>query len=448
MIFETLTFSDKSSSCYGLEVVASHLREIGHTVHNYDINSKNQILVSVFWPEMIYDLIKLSCQSKGRQIIAGGNAVTTNPAVVLPFVDGAFVGDGEVWDGSLDAPNVASARGRVEIASAAEIKPMVYADVQSNKRSFCEISRGCKNKCLFCQYGWLKKYREADFERIKSVIECSDGKSIRTFAADRFQHSNYLKIRALLDKLGKCDTGSDLSLRFCLSNPSFLANTNKVRVGIEGCSFRLRKLVGKNYSDEDIVSFCKTVADAGIKCLDFYMIYGLPTETTDDVRDFFELIKKIDAVMPLGYTIAIHWNAFTPSAMTPLQYERAAFDMPADYLDPAMKRFPSQRCKFYHKPGMTGNKTILKRMLCIRGNEGAKKILFNVAKSPAKFLSNEPWLLKTFEQETGISLVEKIDRSKEMPWDKYVVYPKEKMLHLLDINLRKNSAPSANHSQG
>jgi radical SAM superfamily enzyme YgiQ (UPF0313 family) len=312
-----------------------------------------------------------------------------------------------------------------------------YEDVQTTRRAFVEISRGCKNKCLFCQYGWLKEYREADIVDIEQAIKTCKTKTIRAFAADRFQHSKYQEIRKILDKKGKCDSGSDVSIRFLLDNPGYLKMTNKVRVGVEGLSQRLRRMILKPYSNEDIVRFCLAVADAGIKCLDWYMIYGLPTENESDVPEFLELMAELDARMPAGYVIAIHWNAFTPSAQTPFQWCAPAPHRPA-YMDRVFSWGGNSRIKFYSKPKYTSVWTLKRRMLSLRSSPETAQLSFNFAMKESVFKKTPGLVDSLYKKASGVDLLGSWPTEKPLPWDDYCIYQRESMLKCYEVAMKRN----------
>jgi len=449
--FETFSFSGESENCYGLKIVEAALTSRGMKISPVDYSTSLPVLVSLYWPEQLYDFIRwrYSHKMRNKRVIVGGNYPTTSPQAVAPFCDGVFLGDGEIWDGkSLDF--IAEAGNPKKRSIAKDISPYLYEDVQQSRRTFVEISRGCKNKCLFCQYGWLKPYRECDYQDIAMNIDRAKTKSIRVFAADRFQHSSYNSIRALLEKRGKADTGSDVSIKFLLKHPEYLKYTNKIRVGIEGLSYRLRKMVGKDYDDSEVIRFCTLVADAGIKSLDWYMIYGLPTETEGEVEDFKKLLMDLNREMPHGYTVAIHWNAFTPSAQTPFQWARPATgDFPA--LTEMLNHFhDNDRIKIYHKPKMTGFNTLLKRMLAIRATEATAKLAFNFAHKMPQFLRAPDFVLSEYKKATGQGLMEEWPVDTPLPWDRYCLYERDAMLKLYQKAIkpeesagRKTPAPSS-----
>lgn len=437
-MFENFSFSGQSNNCYGMEITKRTLEKYNISVAPLDYKSNYTVLVSLYWPEQIYDFIKFRYveRMKHKKVIVGGNYPTTSGSALVPFADRIFLGDSENWNGDFDSEFMINGKTPVEKSVAKYIPSFPYEDIQTNRRAFVEISRGCNNKCLFCQYGWLKPYREASFIDIKEAIKQTKTKTVRIFAADRFQHSGYLKIKDLLRKLGKCDSGSDLSLKFALKNPHYLTYTTKVRVGIEGMSERLRSLVNKPCTDRDIVEFCLKVVEANIKCLDVYMIYGLPTENETDIDQFRNLIKQLDNTMPAGYVIAIHWNAFTPSAQTPFQWEK-----PAQGNYPAMHRFfddiGNKRIKIYSKPKFTSDWTIIKRMLAIRGDESVKELLYTLAFNEIKLKRKPEILLKEYQKRTGQNLMDSWPQNKPLPWDKYCSYDKNKMLKIAQIMKKK-----------
>lgn len=431
-MYDTFSFSGKAINCYGLKVVENTLARHGIGCQPFDLESKHRILVSLYWPEQIYPLIKWLYQEKmeDRAVLVGGNTATANPDILLAFVDRVYLGDGEEWDGSWEHRFIVEKENPLskDIARTVNILPIAFEDVQMTRRAFCEIARGCRNRCLFCQYGWMKPYREADIADIRQIILRAKTKSIRAFSADRFQHSHYPQIRVLLEKKGAADTGSDVSLPWTLKHPEFLAYTKKVRTGIEGMSERLRFLVGKHYTDDDVIEFCVRVAEAGIKCLDWYMIYGLPTETAGDVEAFRKLLLRLDKVMPEGYTLAIHWNAFTPSAQTPFQWDESAYGYDTEPMQRLLfTRKDNQRITLMHKPKFTSDATLLKRMLAIRGFQENRDLIFTLAKHPRYFKTHRASILKEYTAQTGLDLIGKWPEDTVFPWDKWVNYPRDKM---------------------
>ena len=443
------SFSGESIHCYGLEIVKRKLEDLGHKIFPFDKNSRRPILLSLYWPDQLYNFIKFRFQQtlKAREILIGGNYPTSSPQALINFDARVFLGDGELFDGSFDNQYVVhkdSTDLPKKKADAEFIIPQLYEDVQHTRRSFVEMSRGCKYKCLFCQYGWLKPYREADIVDIKEVILRTKTKSVRAFAADRFSHTKYSDIRQVLMKYGRNDTGSDCTVKQVLYNPEYLKTTNKIRVGIEGISDRMRALCGKPNTNDDIVNFCNMVAKNGIKSLDFYMIYGMPTERPEEIEEFIELIRRLDETMPAGYTICLHWNAFTPSALTPFQWAAPAWGN-YEWLDKFLLAKFNKRIKIYHKPKRANEWNILRRSIAIRATEATAQLMYNIAKKESQFKRQPNTVIREFEALTGYNPIGAIPINSPLPWDKYLVYNRETMLNLyktkvLQLNIH-TSAP-------
>jgi radical SAM superfamily enzyme YgiQ (UPF0313 family) len=430
VIFQSHTWSGDSGTCYGLEVVARTLAQHGHTVEPFSASSRAPVLVSLYWPEMIYDFARWRYQAhmRGRRVIVGGNYATTSPQVIRSCDAEVFLGDGELYDGSEDNAFLAADSGPRMRAIAPSVIPFPYEDVQQTRRSFCEISRGCKHRCLFCQYGWLKPYREADITDIEEVVRRVRTKSVRVFAADRFNHSRYPEIRARLKRIGKCDTGSDITIQEILAHPEWLAYTRKVRVGVEGQSEQLRRQIGKPYTNDDIVRFCALVSEAGIASLDWYMIYGLPGETDADTNAFDDLLRSVDAALPVGFNLAIHFNAFQPNAQTPYQWAAAAGEASESIKALLVgARRPNTRIKLTFRPWQTTARwTMLKRLLAVRAPACLRNEVFALATNEAR-IKRGSMIERRFHDAAGYDLLGIAPIDTVFPWDATCLYERETM---------------------
>ena len=436
MNFQFYAFSGKSVNCYGLSVVCQNLWQRGHTCLAYSTDSTDQVLLSCYWPEQIFDILRFRYRgvNKSRRFIVGGNTATANPSVFLEHVDGVFLGDGEDWDGNTLHDNVVTkdTDAPKNKAVAARLNPVPYVDVQSATRSFIEISRGCRNRCFFCQYGWLKKYKEASLSDVADAVGSAKTKTIRLFAADRFQHSQYVGIREMMDRRGKCDSGSDASLRYLLKHKEYFGYTNKIRTGIEGMSERLRRAVNKPISDDQIVESVVLAQEHRIKVIDWYMIYGLPGEGLDDMEKFVALLARIDKELSGPLNIAVHWNAFTPSAQTPLQWAPPAhnYSFRRELLERTGVAHRLPKLTVYHKPLLTSRETVAKRTLATRAGIGFEKLLFTIAKSPRVFSKSFDGIFNRAFELSGVDLLSEWPSDEPLPWDRYVVYDRERMLRI------------------
>ncbi|NIA19639.1 MAG: hypothetical protein GWP07_04310 [Xanthomonadaceae bacterium] len=98
-------------------------------------------------------------------------------------------------------------------------------------------------------------------------------------------------------------------------------------VAPEAGSFRLRKLIHKQLSEEQILAASRLAVMAGIYQLKLYFLMGLPSETIEDLDDIFHLVSKIRKIMldhrpskqkSIQLTVSI--NPFIPKPHTPMQW--------------------------------------------------------------------------------------------------------------------------------
>lgn len=430
--WETYAFSGDSINNYGIEVVKENLRQKGIICKSYDPDSTNPVLVSLYWPEQIYDFIRWRYLAKNinRTVLVGGNYATTSPQLILASNSYAYLGDGELFDGNLSGEYVLAPQNETpkRRATVATILPQVYEDLQITRRGFVELSRGCRNRCLFCQYAWLKRpYRESPLPHLLEVLGRIKTKSVRCFGADRFAYSQYPSVVSALKRWGKNDTGSDVSARFMLLHPEYLDFTRKIRLGIEGLSERLRNYVHKPISDDEIINLMTQSASRGIKSLDWYMIYGLPTETEADAEAFVKLLCRLNTEMPKDAVIALHWNAFSPNAQTPFQWAASAN---APNKHPYMRQifaFRSPELRIMHKPRLTGLWTIVRRMLAFRAPASLFQLIWNIAIHPSKFSQAIPAIQDAFQKATGRNLLGEWPTDAPFPWDVHCDYGTESM---------------------
>lgn len=426
--YSTMAFDDTGAadSCYGLNIVRERMTQLGK---RYEQDAPT-VLHSSYWPEQIFDLIRWLATHPGKSLLVGGNSPSTNPSLYHALRATVYHGDAEMYDdGCAHLSDGADETPEATIAVVPRVAPISgYVDSQkegrSSKRYFCEISRGCKNRCFYCQYGWLKPYREANITDIAEALRFASTKTVRIFAADRFQHKHYSLINSLCSCFGITDSGSDLSVRFARKHGELFQHTRKCRFGIDGLSERVRAAVGKPTTDDDIIGAMENARAAGIKSFDWYMIYGFPGETEDDIAAFHALVDRVGKTMP-GGTLAIHWNAFQPNAMTPLQWEKPAT---AARLAERQKRVCAVRygCKVMHKPPASSPLRVAIRTMLARASAAHLPVVRTIAYRPSAARSVEQ--LTQALRSLGPDPLRSYDIGEPMPWDGVVSYQRDAMM--------------------
>jgi radical SAM-linked protein len=92
----------------------------------------------------------------------------------------------------------------------------------------------------------------------------------------------------------------------------------------EAGSERLRRVINKGNTEEDLLAAVRAAAQAGWRNLKFYFMIGLPSETDEDLEAIIRLAKAARAAArdirgDAGVTVSV--STFVPKPHTPLQWE-------------------------------------------------------------------------------------------------------------------------------
>ena len=90
-------------------------------------------------------------------------------------------------------------------------------------------------------------------------------------------------------------------------------------LAIEAGSDRLRKVINKNLTENQIFEAVKIARANGLKGLKFYGMIGLPTETQSDLDEIVNLAKKLKKENK-GFDISFGFSSFVPKPNTPFQW--------------------------------------------------------------------------------------------------------------------------------
>jgi len=196
-----------------------------------------------------------------------------------------------------------------------------------------ELSRGCPRGCRFCAAGFIyHPYRQRPLELLQEQVTRGlaekgrlglVGAAVSDFRdiGELSRHISGLGGKASVSSLRIDALDEDLLDLLCASGHKTIA------LAPEGGSQRLRDLVRKGITEEQILAACDTLIGRDILNLKLYFIIGLPTETDDDLEELTSLIEKIrDRVINaarknrrLG-SVLLSVNPFVPKPFTPLQW--------------------------------------------------------------------------------------------------------------------------------
>ena len=184
-------------------------------------------------------------------------------------------------------------------------KTIVASTEIVHDRANLEIFRGCIRGCRFCQAGFScrpvrKKSAEVLFDQAKELLTDSGHNEI---TISSLSTSDYRELRELTDQLiPYCEAG-----KINLSVPSLRADNfskeltarlqtlrkSSLTFAPEAGTQRLRDVINKNLTEEEILSSCENAFRGGWSSVKLYFMLGLPTETDEDVKGIAELVHKV-----------------------------------------------------------------------------------------------------------------------------------------------------------
>lgn len=231
---------------------------------------------------------------------------------------------------------------RVERAAVADLDaapfpeaPVVPFGRPVHDRLRLEVARGCTRGCRFCQAGMI--YRPVRERSPETLLGQAERALAATGYADlsllSLSTGDYANIAWLMGELmGRCAADhvavSLPSLRAGTLTPELMSLVKRVRktgftIAPEAGSRRLRDVINKNISENDIVETVTDAFAAGWQTIKLYLMIGLPTETPEDIDAIVALVERLRAIRgPKGRGGKIHVSVgtFIPKAHTPFQW--------------------------------------------------------------------------------------------------------------------------------
>ncbi len=204
-------------------------------------------------------------------------------------------------------------------------------DTEFSSRYLAEITRGCGRHCRFCMAGYIYlPPRNLDIETAKEQAGRADASCgrIGLVGAALSDYPGIGELCAAIEgevsvsSLRADSVSRELIERLAASGHKTIA------IAPEAGSERLRKVINKGVTEEDILRAADMIFGYGIPNLKLYFIIGLPTETQQDVEEIIALARKVHEVQlrharPAGRIgrITLSVNSFVPKPFTPFQWE-------------------------------------------------------------------------------------------------------------------------------
>ena len=310
-------------------------------------------------------------------VIAGGPCATFNPEPFADFIDAFIIGEGE---GIVTAVLERIRKGRENgesreetISALAQIDgvyvPVLYTPQYDDNKRFVgydiadgapkiirrhfepltsggetviatnftefgamyiiEVARGCGRHCRFCMAGYCFRVpRVRPLDILKEGVDRAEklGKKVGLMGA---AISDYPEVDELVtyirskDMRYSCASLRADSLTQAVVDGLADSGQKTITIAPETGSERLRRVINKGISEENLRTAAQLSAKSGIQHMRLYIMIGLPTETDEDIDAIVGLAERTQAHMAeVGCKgrLTLSINPFIPKPFTPFQW--------------------------------------------------------------------------------------------------------------------------------
>lgn len=413
-------------------------------------------------------------------LVVGGGPCAVNPEPVADFFDAIVVGDGEeslpaladawlAWKdgGSGDKQELLRSWSKIEgvyipsffteegggveplfpeyrgvrRAVLPELAPHLFPDAPVmgfgrpvHDRLRMETGRGCGRSCRFCQAGMV--YRPVRERPVSDILALAEASLAKTGYEDlsllSLSTGDYTRILPLMQGLmAGCEPArvavSFPSLRADTLTPELTEQIKRVRktgftIAPEAGTQRLRDVINKNLTDEEIKNAVSTAYAAGWRNIKLYFMVGLPTETDEDVEGIARLTHEVKNIAGRRADVTASIGIFIPKPHTPFQW--AAMIRPEEAWE-KVKRLKDRLRRPGIKVRWQDPKVSLVEALLSRGNRSVSRVIRAAFESGCRMdgwsdsFDYEKWMQAAADtgQDLEAALFTERDPAEALAWD-------------------------------
>jgi len=299
---------------------------------------------------------------------------------------------------------------------------ILTGDTAFSNTFLIESGRGCRHGCRFCSAGFIyRPPRRYPDSAVTSAMETAAGHTdkIGLVSPSVSDHPDIDKFFVKAAENGL--TLSFSSFRADTLTPQIIENLERTNVKTatiapEAGSQRMRNIINKNITEEQIVNCVSMLVDAGIMNLKLYIMVGLPFETESDVHEINTLIRRIrqtflEASRKKGKigTITLSVNPFIPKPATPFQWcgfrPEEQLRKRMKIIREGLKKIPNLQVNF------ESLKTAGRNCLLSKGDRRTADIIEQV------LFQGWPKTIKEFSGYIGRIVHDPWDPDQAVPWD-------------------------------
>lgn len=416
--------------------------------------------------------VKNSERGENEPIVFAGGPCAYNPLPMADFIDVFCIGDGEdmmvevcevlertkglsrkerikelckiegCWGAGVN-DNVNKRIAPLTLENASTSYPIPFSS-SVHDRAIVEIRRGCGRMCRFCQPGHVTlpiREREAE-DIIKITKDLVNNTGYEEYSLLSLSSNDYSNIAEVIKELSVDFNKRKINVSlpsqridgFSLELANLMQSVRKsgMTLAPEAGSQRLRNVIKKNITEEQIINAALTLYENGWSKLKFYFIAGLPTETLQDMDEMAQLLDKIkyrakqikkEKELNYGFEITCTVSIFVPKPFTPLQWcgqmDLKTVTEHINYLKDKTKHIKALKIN-YHESSVSQIEAVL-----TRGEKALCDYIYALYKkgcyldSWGEYFDKDVWEQTALE--CGFSLAEKAQKEygleEELPWD-------------------------------
>ncbi len=258
------------------------------------------------------------------------------PAAYKPIYEGeAYMGLEQIWQ---EAPALIERRIIDDLSKWDYPKnQLVPLTEVVHDRLSVEVFRGCTRGCRFCQAGMITRpVRERPLEQVNEMIRKGieltgyDEVALTSLSTADFSHIQSA-VETAMGAEELCNNNISVSLpslrvdAFTIKLASQIrqARRSGLTLAPEAGSWRLRNVINKLITEEDLYTSVESAFSSGWRRLKLYFLTGLPTEMDEDTTAIAELAENcvnIGRQYTKQASITVSLGGFVPKPHTPFQW--------------------------------------------------------------------------------------------------------------------------------